>query len=382
MKKIVIVTYSYWDFDQDKVRVGGLETYLYDLIGFVNDSLNYDCIVYQSTNRSDFSVKNLGKTRIVPFYFPKISRKSYQILFDEAFRIHGDSDAIYIVATDQMNVCSRAKNVIAIQHGISWDIPYAMIHGFWGRNSLLKKINKYIRCYVNSRRYRNTRNLVCVDYNYFNWLRTLENIDARHNVVVIPNYSSSVISEKELEDKLARNDSSCRILFARRFVDYRGTLLFAAVAKRLLEEFPSLHITFAGAGPLEDDIRALAEAYDNIHITSYESKDSIRFHYDYDIAVVPTIYSEGTSLSLCEAMAAGCLPVTTHVGGMTNILIDGFNGFFSPISEDELYSTIRKAILLPRAEREEMIRNAFQVVRSGFSKKKWELSWKKLLMNF
>ena len=379
MKEIIIITYSYWNYLTGKVGVGGLETYLYDLSQFINKRLGRKCVVYQAVNEVDCNIVDFGMTKVIPEYFPKNNRTSYQKLFDKAFKCHNSPNTVFIIATDQMNIKSTADNVVAIQHGISWDIPHSMIKGVWGYNTLLKRLNKYIRCLVNSRRYANSRNLVCVDYNYFNWLRTLEDISSEHKVVVIPNYCSSIISQDELNSKLERVHNVKRLLFARRFVDYRGTLVFARVCERLLKEFPCIDITFAGTGPLENYIRELSRKYDRIKITSYDNKDSVKFHYDYEIAVVPTIYSEGTSLSLCEAMAAGCLPVATHVGGMTNMIIDGYNGLFASLDEDDLYNTLKKAIMLSDQDREFIVRNAYTVVKSSFSIEKWEAGWEKLL---
>lgn len=378
MRKVVVITYSYWNFDAAKIKIGGLETYLDDLLSLIV-RVGGECIVYQSTDCVGYQEVVRDSVKIVPKYFKKINRRSYQKMFDHAYRLHNDRDTIFIVATDQMDVRSDSLNVVAIQHGISWDIPHSMIKGFWGCNILLRRLNKYLRCYVNSRRYANVKNLVCVDYNYFNWLRTLEDIAPGHDVRVIPNYTSDLITEEDLEAKLQKSTSVRRILFARRFVDYRGTLMFSAVAERLLEEFPSLEITFAGNGPLHDHILKRFETSSRVTVTSFEAKESVTFHYNYDMAVVPTIFSEGTSLSLCEAMSAGCIPVATHVGGMTNIIIDGFNGFLSPIGEEQLYQTIRKAILMTSSERETIVRNAFATVRSGFSRQKWEQSWMQLL---
>lgn len=378
MKKVIIVTYSYWNFKEAKIGIGGLETYLNDLINLMSRS-GYECIVHQLTDCTEYTDVTLDKVKICPVFFKKICHSAYQKMFNRAFLLHDSKDTVFVIATDQMNIRSRARNVIAIQHGISWDMPYSMIRGFWGKCRFLCRLNKYIRCYVNSRRHAYVRNLVCVDYNYFNWLRTLVDISPEHNVIVIPNYTSSIITPDELEIKLQSSNCVRNIVFARRFVDYRGTLMFAAVAGRLLEEYPDLKITFAGNGPLEPLLIDKFGTHDRVSITSFETKDSVRFHYGYDIAVVPTIFSEGTSLSLCEAMSAGCLPVATHVGGMTNMIIDGFNGLMCPIGEEELYNAITKAISLSHSERNFMIRNAYHTACYGFSKAKWERGWIHLL---
>ncbi len=49
-----------------------------------------------------------------------------------------------------------------------------------------------------------------------------------------------------------------------------------------------------------------------------------------DISVVPTVWSEGTSLAAVEALCAGVPVVTTPVGGLANIVVPGFNGFITP----------------------------------------------------
>jgi len=378
MKKVVIITYSYWNFNSEKICIGGLETYLNDIVALVSHS-GYETIVYQSTDCSDYATVTLQGVKVVPVFFKKICHRAFQKMFDEAFSLHDSIDTVFIIATDQMNIKSDATNVIAIQHGISWDMPYSMIGGVWGKCRLLSRLNKYLKCYVNSRRYAYVRNLVCVDYNYFNWLRTLEDISPDHNVVVIPNYTSTVIAQEDVEAKLLLTASIRNIVFARRFVDYRGTLMFAAVAGRLLEEFPDLKITFAGSGPLESLLMERFGTHSRVTITSFEANDSVRFHYGYDLAVVPTIFSEGTSLSLCEAMAAGCFPIATHVGGMTNMLIDGYNGLMCAIEETSLYEAIKTAMFMSRTEREFIVRNAYQTACHGFSKSKWEQGWIQVL---
>ncbi len=105
------------------------------------------------------------------------------------------------------------------------------------------------------------------------------------------------------------------------------------------------------------------------------------FHKKYDIAVVPTIFSEGTSLSLIEAMSAGCLPIASHVGGMTNIILDSFNGFLTYPSEEELYKIIVKVLNLEKAEFNSIVKNAYHSACSSFSISKWKSSWREILMN-
>ena len=107
----------------------------------------------------------------------------------------------------------------------------------------------------------------------------------------------------------------------------------------------------------------------------FRSSESVLFHYNFDIAVVPTIFSEGTSLSLCEAMASGCFPIATHVGGMTNMLIDGYNGKLVYPSEGMLYKAIVDVLSLDKKDFCQIVLNAYATVQKSFSKEKWTLEW-------
>lgn len=67
----------------------------------------------------------------------------------------------------------------------------------------------------------------------------------------------------------------------------------------------------------------------------YGPDDSFKVHKEHHIAIIPTLGSEGTSLSMIEAMAAGCMVLSSNIGGLSNLIIDGYNGsLVMPTSQD------------------------------------------------
>lgn len=379
-RRLIIVTTNFYDFYKNEFIIGGLETYIRDLALLAIEN-NIKVLVFQvnnsSTERKETEYK---KIKIISFLPSKriFTKNKNQLVFDYAFHKYNNDYTKFIIATDQMNIKSNSLNVITIQHGIGFDIPGYMIRGFWSKIRKLQFINKYLRCVRNVQRFYHTKTTVCVDYNYYNWFRTLGTIYPEYKLNVIPNYASDFIKEEELENKLDNKRKTRKIVFARRFVDYRGTLLFAQVVKRIIEEF-DIDITFAGDGPLKKTLESIFNGYKNVHFTSFAAPDSVKFHKDYDIAVIPTIFSEGTSLSLCEAMASGCFPIATHVGGITNIILDGYNGYLCQPNENSLYQRIKQCLLLEENEFNEIVKNAYYSCLKAFSISKWENSWKKIL---
>lgn len=99
-----------------------------------------------------------------------------------------------------------------------------------------------------------------------------------------------------------------------------------------------------------------------------------------DIAVVPTIGSEGTSLSLLEAMAAHCAVICTNVGGMTNIVIDQYNGLMIKPTEADLVYAIEDLIINVE-KRNKLADRGYETVKQAFSHEVWSNRWKKVLLD-
>ena len=304
---------------------------------------------------------------------------SNQKSFDKIYSQYSGADTVFIIGTDQMDIRSRAGNVVAIQHGVAFDIPGDMIAGFWGKTRGLQSVSKLLRCLKNVRRMESVRNTVCVDYNFYNWYKTLGTIRDGKRVWVIPNYSSDCLTREQFKAKLSGSSGVKKIVFARRFYDYRGALLFARVVKRLLDEGAGMDVTFAGDGPCRAQMEEILSGCQSIHFTSYNAVDSIRFHSGFDIAVVPTIFSEGTSLSLCEAMAAGCFPVCTYVGGLSNMLIDHYNGLLCAPTEQSLYDSLMEALGMDADAFDCIVNHAYATAATAFSLSMWKDKWKKVM---
>ena len=375
-KTASIFTFRFFDFEKNCVRIGGTETYSLNLATLFT-RMGYDTTVYISLNKPD----KLNECTYHGFKVKEVAKgKSHDAAFQKIYS-GNNGEGIYIVMTEDMKVNSKEKpNVITIQHGIMWDNPG------WAYSKRYQKgfrfsFRKFYRCHRYICRFKMVSNMVCVDYNYYNWLRTLHEIPDRMHVTVIPNAAAEAITRDEFEKKLdAITDlKKSKIVFARRFTRFRGAEMFANVAKRLLEKYPGLDITIAGDGELEGMLRNTFEGKGNVHITKYSTEESIAFHKQFDIAIVPTIYSEGTSLSLCEAMAAGCLPMSSHVGGLTNIIIDSYNGRLFYPSEEAMYNTFEEVLNMDIGAYKRMLRNSYETCVSAFVKNTWEERWIKYI---
>ena len=343
--------------------MGGVEKYITDLGRIFTD--NGRCVtVYQYSDEDSSRFYNGFTVQSVK------GASSPEDIIDYIESTEPDlENDILIFATDFLICRHHFRHSIAIQHGIAWDTAKYMASSSTGNYlAMFKNCLRAVRKY---QRFRFCSEIACVDYNFINWYRTqVKGIDI--NLYGIPNYANVP------EVPAARDNSKISIVFSRRLVEYRGTRLFADSIAEILRKHQNIRITIAGKGPDEKYMRDKLAPFQNVEFTSYSPDDSIDFHSMHDIAVVPTVNHEGTSLALLEAMASGCAVIASNVGGMSNIVIDGYNGLLINPVQAELVEAIEK-LITDEALRKYLADKAYETVKAGFSYEKWRSKWLKLI---
>ena len=77
-------------------------------------------------------------------------------------------------------------------------------------------------------------------------------------------------------------------------------------------------------------------------------------------------------------MASGCAVIASNVGGMSNIIIDGYNGLLINPVQTELVEALEK-LIKDASLRKYLSEKAYETVKSGFSYEKWRNKWLKLI---
>lgn len=366
--KHIDILYGKYLSDERQVTIGGVQTYITDLCKIIRE-MGMKARIVQFANENYVHTLSEGVS-VAGFNMegPKDSQR-YQRLFDLAVRTRETADTLTIFATDTIIPKKVSGHCIAIQHGIFWDIPRT------ARRSLVRQVvGRSIAAYKIVNRLNRVEHVICVDYNFLNWYRTQVNR--------IPGYASVIPNYARIAPVHEKEEGKVKIIFARRLFTYRGTRVFTEAVRKLLEEGADIEVTVAGTGEDARWMHEQLDKYQNVRFITYESHESLDIHKDKHIAVVPTVGSEGTSLSLLEAMSAQCAVICTNVGGMTNIVIDGFNGLMVDAGNaEQLYGAMRR--LVEDAQmRKRLAKNGYETVKQGFSNEKWRTSWKKVLEEY
>lgn len=258
---------------------------------------------------------------------------------------------------------------LLIQHGIGFDYPTSgrslgplkLLRSTGIAQSLVRRgMVQAARC---------VDLVVCVDHVYPTWLTTFD-FSMRQKLLTITNFA------RLPGPRAYQRTSRPRILFARRLVERRGALLMADAIRLLRQRGLEFEATFAGDGDMEGRLKAAMRETPGVEFTSYPRERVQEIHAAHDIAVVPSLASEGTSFSLLEAMAAGCAVVATSIGGLTNIVIDGHNGLLCEPNPEALADAIERLVLDPELSAR-LAQTGYETVEHSFGFDRWRMQWKR-----
>ncbi len=358
-KRIAILYDKYYDFASKQFLIGGIQTYISNLVE-LSLQMGYEVTVYQVGTSKQYVTINGFRIAELP-----IKKSHKQSFSDQVAKLCNANLTIY--ATEGI-VPGRIpfKNAIAIQHGIYWDMPSEKKHSI-----LYELLTNSIRSYLIHRRIRNMKTVVCVDYNFINWIRT-QNHSLTNHLEAVPNYTP-------IANKVEKPVDTINIIFARRLYWYRGTQVFAQAIIPILEKHPNVHVTIAGNGPDGTYMRNMLKKYPNVEFITYQSDESLKIHADKHIAVVPTVGSEGTSLSLLEAMSSQCAVIASNVGGMTNIILNGYNGLMVNAGDATSLTHALERLVSDAALRNKIANNGYEAVKEAFSLKRWQNQWRQII---
>ena len=140
------------------------------------------------------------------------------------------------------------------------------------------------------------------------------------------------------------------LVYLARIEKRKGFFDLMKVMPDLAKRFPNLELYVAGQGDVEMANKLVREygLEKSVFILGYI--DSIKRDEILKMAhilVFPS-YNEGLPMSLLEAMSYGVVPITTPVGGIPDVVVNGKNGFLvNPGDTEELKKSIDYLLISP-----------------------------------
>jgi glycosyltransferase involved in cell wall biosynthesis len=199
------------------------------------------------------------------------------------------------------------------------------------------------------------KKIICLGKDEYNYYKKFG------ECVIIPNGIDLKIFKRIPKIKRDRK----KLLFLGRLTEQKGILNLVEAMKHLKD----YELIIIGKGTLETAIKNIMPK--NCKLLGFV-KDPIYYYNKCSLFILPSEF-EGLPIAMLEAMACGCIPVTTPVGDIPDVIQDGENGF---LLKNNLPNTIVKKILeIKRLKLNRISRNARKTIEERYD-------WNKLINKF
>jgi glycosyltransferase involved in cell wall biosynthesis len=167
-----------------------------------------------------------------------------------------------------------------------------------------------------------------------------------------------------------RGRSELVVLTMGHLIEYKNPVLWVDVAKRITERYPgAVRFIWAGDGSMLPELRRSIEGYIGIEFAGYV-EDTRGLYASAGIYFQPSSI-ENHSISVIEAMANGLPCVVSRVGGMTESIEDGKEGFVLDAFDVDGYSEAISELICSEEKRIEMGLRAREKAETLFSRDRW-----------
>jgi len=365
--------------------VGGAEVYIKDLSKMLID-IGFEVEIIQATYNEPWKkviegieIKNVKLNKSARFFFPLILPRIFSKMEEET--------SLKIYNGAGLAIARNPKNgrALGIFHGVEWDTS------FWGYVSreikyrsgynllgLFDALIRYVYFAIFDPMFvkigiSKLDRVVSVDSNIFNYIPS----KLKSKIEVVYNYvDCDKFKPYPYEGGIKT------ILVPRNLNPGRGVYLIPEIAKEMLKVRRDFLFKITGTGPLKDYLekKIREERLENyvklVGHTPHE--DMPELYRESYIVLIPTIFSEGTSLSALEALASQRVLVTTDVGGLKEI---GRDMETKVVVEPNSKDIAEKLLFLLDNPNlcEKIARQGRNYVCKNFNKAIWQDRWKKII---
>lgn len=196
----------------------------------------------------------------------------------------------------------------------------------------------------------------------------------REDLRIIPNgVDPDLFTSLPVTPRFDIGDDEQVVFFIGRLVPEKGVWQLINCFPEVLKAVPQAKLYIGGRGPQKVALEKLARENgiaDKVYFTGFIAKEDRNYVYNRaKVAVFPSLY-EPFGIVALEAMATNTPVIVGNVGGLAEIVSDGFNGLkVSPGSEEELAAAIIK-LLTDEKLAGNLQDNGYQTVKSVYS---WEV---------
>lgn len=207
----------------------------------------------------------------------------------------------------------------------------------------------------------NADKVIVLSSSWKNWLSCYLNII--DNVVVVYNPCDPSIHSSSLEER------EKKILYAGALNARKGYSDLIYAFSKISSNYPDWELVFAGNGDIADGEKKARELSieKKVKFTGWISGDEKRRYFSTASIFCLPSYAEGFPTAIIEACSYGIALITTPVGGIPDILVDGENGLLFEPGDIQLLSEHLQLLITNAEYRDSLSMAAKKLSETTFS---------------
>jgi len=199
------------------------------------------------------------------------------------------------------------------------------------------------------------------------WHQFVREIAPGARISIIPNYSPAMPSATN-QNLTAKQNNNFIFLFMGALTDRKGIYELIPAFAKLSSEFPDVELWIGGSGETDRVLATIAEyQLSRVRLLGWvDVAERNRLLTLADAFVLPS-KNENLPLAIIEAMAASLPIITTHVGGIPEMLNDNEDAILVMPGRVDLLHAALKAVRVDKGRATLMAANALNRYRREFS---------------
>ena len=171
-----------------------------------------------------------------------------------------------------------------------------------------------------------------------------EKIELLYNGVDLERFKPLTGVKDAVREKIGISKNAVVVITVRRLVYKNGVDTLIDSAKIAIKKNPRLVFLAVGEGPDFAEVKARIEQLgigNNFRLMGFVSDEDLPLYYNAaDFFVLPSKSGEGLPLVALEAMACGLPVVATKVGGISEVIMEGYGKIVPPDNPDALAEAV------------------------------------------
>ncbi len=223
-------------------------------------------------------------------------------------------------------------------------IPYVLT--IWGSDLLLFPQKSELKRLVTKIILEGASGIV-VDAKFMKEILT-ENFGIKENKIVVIPFGVEKKWREKGRDKKIGDEKPGIITYRKMEPIYNQEIIIKALKKFNDQERKNFYLDWVGSGSLSSKFKEMIYnegLFDIVNFNGYVTEEELQTLLLKDQIYLSSSFSDGTSVSLIEAMSFGLFPVVSDIKGNREWIVDGINGFlFDPRGFQELHFKLKKAL--------------------------------------